>query len=597
MKRNLFPAIAVAAAIILDACSVVEQFPESPASPQSRNINVKFTTMDVETKTAFGEFNETAQTYPTFWTASDVKVAMSLNFAEPVEAAVNKDEEVSRKASFSANFEDTGSPYRFYAFSPLSAVETISKSRNSWAVSIPSVQTPSADGLSCDEDAMLLYAKSEDLTLLPAEPISIKFCHVTTYCRLALKNLAAAFEANGVSDATVKSVSLTYSVPVAGDWYVNAEDGSLEEKDASYTITLKPSISDLSEPTDLWFALAPCTLDGATLNVSVNTNKGCLSREVTFGARTYVAGAVNKVSMDMAKGSVFTPYGVESQETYFQLVKDINDVKQGDEVIFVDYGFAPSYAMTSTSSKGNGFASVAKDAENGFSFDEESGHINLAEGSDVMVLTISAKNANYETLTFKSGQKYLNTATSGQTPYLTLSSSGKAFTLYSFDEGEYALYYSSSSAICSIYGDDDYFKIYSNTENSVYTVALFKKVTDTVISGFDPEDDPILENEEYGAYLATGDNTVHTPHVTQISREFTGGTQTFAILFPGDNTVLEFNGIPSAVSAGDSFTLNLRKIARRKKTVIGNFEVTVIKEEGARVWLSDQNGNGFIVKR
>lgn len=597
MKRIIFMAAAIATAFSLAACSVVEQFPDERLNSRTHIINVKFKTTDVETKAAFGEFNETDKSYPTFWTAADHSAAMSLNFAEPVEATVNKDEEVSRKATFSASFEDTGSPYRFYAFSPLSAVETISKSRNSWAVTIPTVQTPKADGLSCDEDAMLLYAKSEDLTLLPAEPVSLKFYHVTSYCRLTLKNLAAAFEANGVSDVTVKSVSLTYSVPVAGDWYVNASDGSLEEKDASYTITLKPSISDLSEPTDLWFALAPCTLDGATLNVAVNTDKGCLSREVTFGARTYAAGAVNKVSMDMAKGSVFTPYGVESQETYFQLVKGFDDINQGDEVIFVDSGVEPEYAMTSTSSRGNGFESIAKDDAAGFSHNEESGHINLPEGSKVMVMTISAKDANNETLKFKSGQQFLSTSTSGKTTYLSLSSTtGKAFEFYAFGEGEYALYYSSSSAIYSIYGDTDYFKIYSSTESSVYTVGLYKKMTETVISGFDPEEDPVLEYGEYGAYLASG-SSVHTPGTTQISREYAGDTQTFAILSPEDNSVLEFNNIPASISTGDTFTLTLRKIERRKKTALGSFEVTVIKEEGARVWLSDHKGNGFIVKR
>lgn len=588
MKRIIFMAAAIAAAFSLAACSVVEQFPDERLNSRTHIINVKFKTTDVETKAAFGEFNETDKSYPTFWTAADHSAAMSLNFAEPVEATVNKDEEVSRSATLSASFEDTGSPYRFYAFSPLSAVETISKSRNSWAVSIPTVQTPKADGLSCDEGAMLLYAKSEDLTLLPAEPVSLKFSHVTSYCRLALKNLAAAFEANGVSDVTVKSVSLTYSVPVAGDWYVNASDGSLEEKDASYTITLKPSISDLSEPTDLWFALAPCTLDGASLNVAVNTDKGSLSREVTFGTRTYAAGAVNKISMDMAKGAVFDEYATTAEETVYELVTNINNLSRNDEVVFVD-AKVPSYAMTSTTNSTYGLQAVAKDAAKGFSYNAEDGYIRLPEGSDVMVMKVAGKSGS--SFTFSYGNQYLQRSSNH---ILTLTGESRAFTL-STDNGSSQLTYKSTSGKTTyyIYYNDNYFKVSNNTSK---TLAVFKQVSVTSTMSLDPDNDPVLQHDQYGAYLAAG-STTYTPGVTQLSREVSEDHLTFAIIFPSDNAVLEFDNIPAAAAKGDLFSLNVRKTEGRRTTNVGTFNVVVIKEEGAKLWLSDQNGNGFIVKR
>ena len=119
---------------------------------------------------------------------------MSLNLAAPVGADVNKNAEVSRNADFTATFVDDGGPYTFYALSPVSASSTVSASRSSWAVNVPAVQIPAADGLSCDESAMVLYSVSEEVETLPEGPIELQFRHALTYCRLGLKNLDAALK-------------------------------------------------------------------------------------------------------------------------------------------------------------------------------------------------------------------------------------------------------------------------------------------------------------------------------------------------------------------------------------------------------------------
>ena len=421
----LFAALAAAYCSFFScAVNAIDEIHE-PNLSKARSFNINFTTYNTDTRTAFGAQDESTMNYPVFWTGNDKVISMSMNLATPVSATVDKDDEISNKADFTATFNEDSSPYVFYAFSPQSAVRTISPSRENWTVTIPTEQTPTADGLSCDENAMLLFSKSEEMNKIPAEPIELHFSHVTTYCRLILKNLASAFEAKYVSGVTVKSVDVTFSIPVAGTWYANATDGTLSKKDASYTITLYPDITDLSQPTDIWMALAPCTLTGQTVKVSVNTDKGSLSRVFSYGTRTYTAGSVNKLSLDMTKGSSFTSY----------------------------------------------------------------------------------------------------------------------------------------------------------------------------------DDDPILEKEEYGAYI-TVDGTyleiVHTPDEgSQLSREF-GLTTTFAILYPdavSGMTVLECSNLPSGAAKGDIFTLTLNMLGTTASAEIGTYRVTVVKEDGAKLWLSDHNGNGFIVKR
>lgn len=597
MNKRIILAISVAM-LPLAACRMEEQEPESAREllkSQAKMVRVCFTTSEEDTKAAFGQFEE-GKGYPTFWTADDQSIAMSLNFAEPVEATMTKESDVSANAQFTASFEDTGAPYKFFALSPLSAVNAASESRSSWTVSIPTVQTPKADGLSCDEAAMLLYSSPDEVQAIPTEPIRLKFGHVTTYCRLTLKNLATAFSSFNVTNPTVKSVDLTFSVPVAGEWYVNAADGSLEEKEASRTITVRTTVQDLSQPAEMWLAMAPCTLDGATVKVAVNTDKGCLSRSYTYGTRTYAAGAVNKLSLDMTKNASFDEYAVAFDETVFYLVTDINDISKNDEVIFVD-GPVPEYAMSSTFTSRKGLVSVAKDASNGFTYNERDGYIRLPEGSKVMVMTVYDKSSS--SVKLKYGNQYLNTSSYSTSYFPTLSNSSRTFTLYDFDGGQIALYYTSGSYYTyyySLYGDTDYFKIYRVNEASVIPLAIYKKTTVTSTSGVDPDTDPIMEEEQFGAYLQDG-NIVHEPNVTQLSREYSGNTLTFAILFPANNKVVEFNDIPANLGKGDSFTLDLRSKVGRKNTSLGTFEVTAIKEDGSKVWLSDFNGNGFIVKR
>lgn len=586
--------ILAAAASLLTACSVAEKLPEEELKTKDKTVLVKFTTQAPETKTAFGEHDDETSSYPTLWTGKDQHVAMSMNLETPVEADVIKDEEISGKADFSASFSDTGSPYRFYALSPLSAASTISESRDSWAVTIPTVQTPKADGLSCDEAAMLLYAKTDAMESLPTTPIGLRFSHITTYCRLALKNLGSTLQGHGAADASVKSIDLTYSVPVTGDWYVSSTDGSISEKETSHTVTIQPTITDLSQPTDIWFAIAPCCLDGVTVKVSVNTDKGRLSREFTYGTRTYEAGCVNKVSVDMSKNSTFDKFNVASEETVYQLVNSMSDLSRNDEVIFVDAKI-PTRAMTATTNSASGLGSIAKDAAKGFTYSSADGYIRLPEGSSVVVMTVSNKQTS--SLTFMTDNQYLNRGTSNNTHYLTLSSSNRAFTA-DISNGNTTLSYLSNSKVTtySIYYNNSYFNIFSSTSSQTRSVALYKKVTVTQTGTVDPEDDPILEKEEFGAYTSASEYE-YVSEVMELSREYLGSTVTFAILSPFDEEVVEFSGIPAGAAKGDSFDLVVTKINGKKHTALGTYNVTVLKEEGAKLWLSDMGGNGFIVKR
>jgi hypothetical protein len=106
----------------------------------------------------------------------------------------------------------------------------------------------------------------------------------------------------------------------------------------------------------------------------------------------------------------------------------------------------------------------------------------------------------------------------------------------------------------------------------------------------------VLNYEEYGAYIP-GNPLLYDPETDQLSREYTDdGTVTFSLLDPVQDAFVEFSGIPAEAAFGDAFTLTVRHHGKVGVAYDATFDVCVVKEEGARLWLSDGT-NGFIVKR
>ena len=106
----------------------------------------------------------------------------------------------------------------------------------------------------------------------------------------------------------------------------------------------------------------------------------------------------------------------------------------------------------------------------------------------------------------------------------------------------------------------------------------------------------VLDYDVYGAYIP-GNPLLYDASADQLSREYgEDGTVTFSLLDPGQDAFVEFSGIPQQAAYGDSFTLTVLYRAKGTADFDASYDVTVVKEEGARLWLSDGE-NGFIVKR
>ena len=513
------------------------------------------------TRTAFlpGEYG----IYPTRWTARDTAVAVALNYGAPSRVRPVPTED-GGMAEFLYTFDITGTDsYAFQFLSPASAAEAMSLSRQSWQLTIPAVQTPSA--CSPDEAAQILSARTESIGHLPAKQ-ELQFSHVTAYGRITLKNLP--------DEAAVHAVTLSCTTPLAGSWYYAPADGTLTARESSSTLTLLTSSTD-----SVWFACAPGDVSGATMKVIVSTDLGTYEKAITLlPGRSFKPGRVAAFTVDFQ--------GVEplaSGEEYL-LVTDAASLSAGDELLIVDQ--EGKYALGTTQKSSNRDAAAVR-TESGriVSGAGNAEHITLQGRSDAWLLQV----ASGEYLYTVSSRNRLLTTNNGKlqdlyTWTIDIASDGTASIAAPYSGGERYLQFNKNQTSNLL------FSCYSSPSQS--PVSLYRKVSRP---GNPYEEDPVLAQRDYGAYLAAATKR-YIPGSSQLSRESDADGVRFAILTPSTQSVIEFAGIPLSPLVGDSFSLTYREYrgAKVSETV---FPVTVLKVDGARVWLSDGKNNGFIVKK
>jgi hypothetical protein len=327
---------AVLALVALAGCRNEEQ--EAPEATSLKTV--RFRAGAAESRTAFTEAVDGV--YQTLWTENDRDVLLSLNYGKAEASAVSPSED-GTTASFEATFNASSAtaPYTFYAVSPASGARAISPSRSAWSIYIAAEQTPLAT--SVDEAAQLLVAKSAASATLPDE-VNLHFSHLTAYGRITLKDLS-------LDGAAVTKVELTFSTPVVGEWYWG-EDGTLTDNGGSHTITLRTDASG-----DLWFACAPVDVSGATMTLSILTDRGVATKKIIFPeGRKFSSGKVARFSVDMAGIELtgetdsdplaacteFGSYVSEAQRTY---------VRGSDQILRSDNGGQYSFVLLNAAEK------------------------------------------------------------------------------------------------------------------------------------------------------------------------------------------------------------------------------------------------------
>ncbi len=535
------------------------------AEPSPKEHVVQFTAKEMETRTAFG--SPSGMSFPTLWTQNDKEVLVSVN-NEPAQAAELTVSSDYKTATFRATFGDHSS-YTFYAVSPASAVAGMSPSRRSWKVTIPPEQTPLAE--SCDEAAQILVAKTEELPSAPEE-LEMPFEHLTAYMSITLKGLPEGTE--------VSAVELTAGVPLVGDFYYDCESGGLTDDGASSTVTLKTDASGA-----VWAACAPVDLSGKPMTVTVITPEGNYVKKIVFPeGRKLTPGMIGIFSIGMS--------GIEPEapatEEFFELVTDASTLQEGDEVIIATPQY--SYALSTTQNTNNrGREAVVIDGDKIFEPSSKVQVLTLEGSAGEWHFKVSDGQYLYTTSSTNSGRQYLRTGALNQSSVFnawSISVSGGNASIsakVSNNTTKYLIYNNSSSVFAVSMSAP-------GTGNS--RVALYRKASRPVQAN-----DPVLDFEEYGAYLASHTWT-YARGTDHLSRHYKDATVDFAIISaPEDGVSMTFSDIPRSLAKGDAFTLTFVRKVGISTDRKGSYEVTVVKESGRKVWLSDGAGNGFIVKK
>ena len=547
------------AAVAAFACSPAElggdvAFPvsESFTSVPDPIQTVRFYAEPVDTKARFGE-DDGNGVRPTLWSSNDSEVKLSLNYGSAVAAGVVPSSDFGT-ASFEATFDFSGvsGPYTFYSVSPASAALALSPSRSAWKVSIPCEQTPS--DASPDEAGIILAAASDEFaSATQVGDVNLYFNHLTAYGRMSVVNLDLA------DGETVSAVELTVTTPIVGDWYWETSGSGITDYGASSTLTV-----NTSRTSDIWFACAPVEVGGEMMTVSVFTSAGCHEQLVEFPAgRKFEAGQVAVFSVDMdgadfiaaGSGSVSSP--VTASMTAFT---SVSGYVGSDEN--VSYEASQGEAQTAPGV----FSDEIRIYQNG-------GLLTITANNDKTItnVTIGSSMATKVQVMFDSGSFGSDN---------NISANG------TFSTGTI----SASTVVFKCTGTSKTARLYLNSLSVTYA-----ETGSSAVAG----PDPMLQKTDYGCWLGTGLEWALDPGVNQVTRAYdTNGVLTYTIINPDTVEELEISGYKKSYIKGDKVTLTVNwRYGRVNRLNNASYTMTVIKEQGPMVWLSDGNGKGAIIKK
>lgn len=549
-------ALLLASALAVFSCSreMEVEIPEPVQNNDPSAWVVRFSATQTDTKAQFGEAENGA--YPTLWTDNDTEVKLSLNYGGVKGAAVTPAGD-KRTASFAATFDFTGltAPYVFYSVSPSSAAKALSPSREAWKVTIPCTQTPSAT--SVDEAGIILAATSDAFSeVMDISEVNLYFNHLTAYGRLSLANLALE------SGETVSGVELTVTTPIVGDWYWNTSGSTITDYGASSTLTI-----NTTRTSDIWFACAPVDVSGEMMTVTVFTSLGYHEQLVEFPAdRRFEAGRTAVFSVNMA-GADFTAAGSGSGG--------------GDVVVLSEEFDNDTTSDSSTEFSSSKFPNFSGSTSKAYT--SQFGGVKLGSSSAIGYITSKSLDLSSS---FTVTLNVLRYNTDSGKVQVTVGDVTKEITPTTTDTA-YSLDFDAATSASTV-------RIATSTKRAyIDNVIITRHDGGSGATG----PDPLLQESAYGCYLGTGLEWEYNPGAEQVTRSYdTNGVQTYTLIDPAEVEELEIVGYKKSYVKGDSFTVSVQWRKGISTIHSESYNVTLIKEEGPKVWLSDGT-HGVIIKK
>ena len=335
MKKTLILS-AFLAAFAFAGCNKAEKV--APAAAETRTVSFQAVSQDTKAAFTSPEGNQ----YPVLWTKNDTQVAVVQNYDDATNVDVTAVSEDKKTASFEAELKTGAEENELIAVIPASSVKSVNSTNKTLNIEIPAAQTSSLT--SPDEDAMVLYAKESLDGTIPAS-VNLTFKHFSAYLHLTFSNYADALAAAG---ASVQAVSITSAKEIAGRAFFYPETGKVSDNAMFKTVTVNTATLE-----NVWAGLVPVDFSGETLTLVVNTDKGTMTRNITFpDGRNLTSGKVANIPVDMSGISLIEP-------VVYKLVTSENQLHVGDKVIVAAANY--NVAISTTQNNNNrGLAGITK---------------------------------------------------------------------------------------------------------------------------------------------------------------------------------------------------------------------------------------------
>ena len=304
-----------------------------------------------------------------------------------------------------------------------------------------------------------------------------------------------------------------------------------------------------------------------------------LSKEITFPeGRAFSSGKVARFSVDMA----------DAEETVFDgaflPVTDLSDLNEGGEYLIVNVD--RTYALGAQSMDGTPHreqaAIVVEDGK-------------VVDAGDATFLMLEA-GSQAGTWSFKTDTGYLSAADSKNILQESAVKNGlSSWTVTLSDEGIATIRAQEGESILIKYNSSaKRFSCYKETVTNMHDVVLFRRP-----AGADNPtvEDPLTEFSEYGCYLDDARWT-YTRGTDQIFRSYVDdGTVSFTLLDPSSKKQLVVSGYDPSLTQGQETEVSVQYRRGKSILLVKSYRLTVVREDGPKVWLSNGKGQGIILKK
>ena len=138
----------------------------------------------------------------------------------------------------------------------------------------------------------------------------------------------------------------------------------------------------------------------------------------------------------------------------------------------------------------------------------------------------------------------------------------------------------------------------TNLVGNLYGSGLDLAFSVLIDGGFDEDaaPNPILERPGIGCFLS-GAERAYVAGTDQFVREYDGNALTFVLLDPETEEQLAISGYSDTMQANDAVTMTVRWTKGSTTLLERSSLMYVLKDEGGLVWIADDDGNGFVIKK